>query len=458
MKSASRKLGSAFAMYAGLPKPVYALFVATVVNGAGIFVFPFLTLFLTKRLGMDVREAGRIMLLTSLAYLPGAVLGGKIADARGRKALAIGAQALAALCYLPCGLFALRPELSLGLDFLGLSGRLGARELVPALVLVNVLFDGFSDPARSSMHTDLTTPENRQAAFSLNYLGHNLGFAVGPLVAGFLFNAAPAWLFWGNALAAFAACAVVLFAVPETKPDAEALRASLANEGSTERAHEGGLLSAIRSRPRLVAFVLLNSCLGFVYAQHRFALPLHADALLGAGGAKIYGVVMTMNALLVLALTTPLIALLKGKPAVYNVAVSAGLYALGFGMLAFAGGPAIFLVSAAVWTAGEIVNATNAEVYVANHTPMSHRGRFNAVLPVLGGLGWSLSTPVGGKIIHRFGMGALWAAMFGVAAAAGLGLALLGRGERTAASRASAIDAASEPRQAAQLPASDAEY
>jgi uncharacterized membrane protein YqaE (UPF0057 family) len=46
-----------------------------VVNGAGIFVFPFLTLFLTKRLGMDVREAGRIMLLTSLAYLPGAVLG-----------------------------------------------------------------------------------------------------------------------------------------------------------------------------------------------------------------------------------------------------------------------------------------------------------------------------------------------------------------------------------------------
>ena len=266
-------------MYAGLPRPVYALFVATVVNGAGIFVFPFLTLFLTKKLGMDVREAGRIMLLTSLAYLPGAVLGGKIADARGRKALAIGAQALAALCYLPCGLFALRPELGLGLEFLGLSGRLGARELVPALVLVNVLFDGFSDPARSSMHTDLTTPENRQAAFSLNYLGHNLGFAVGPLVAGFLFNAAPAWLFWGNALAAFAACAVVLFAVPETKPDAEALRASLANEGSTERAHEGGLLSAIRSRPRLIAFVLLNSCLGFVYAQHRFALPLHADAL-----------------------------------------------------------------------------------------------------------------------------------------------------------------------------------
>lgn len=122
--------------------------------------------------------------------------------------------------------------------------------------------------------------------------------------------------------------------------------------------------------------MLLNSCLGFVYAQHRFALPLHAESLLGSG------------------------------------------------MLAFARGPAIFLVSAAVWTAGEIVNATNAEVYVANHTPMSHRGRFNAVLPVLGGLG----------------------------------LSLLGRGERSAAIRASAIDAASEPRQAATLPAADADY
>lgn len=442
MKSWIEKLRSSFLMYAGLPKPIYALFVATVINGAGIFVFPFLTLFLTKKLGMDVREAGRIMLLTSLAYLPGAALGGKIADARGRKALAIGAQALAALCYLPCGLFALRPDLTIGLGSLGLAGELGARELVPALVLLSVLFDGFSDPARSSMHTDLTTPENRQAAFSLNYLGHNLGFAVGPLVAGFLFNAAPAWLFWGNAAAALAACVVVLIAVPETKPDDEALRASLDDEGSTERAHEGGLLSAIRARPRLVAFVLLNSCLGFVYAQHRFALPLHAESLLGSGGAKLYGLVMTMNALLVLALTTPLIALLKKRPAVYNVAASAGLYAVGFGVLALARGPAIFLISAAIWTAGEIVNATNAEVYVANHTPMSHRGRFNAVLPVLGGLGWSLSTPVGGEIIHRFGMGALWATMFGVAAAAGLGFTLLGRGEGKArAARAAAKEA-----------------
>ncbi|MGM0675698.1 MAG: MFS transporter [Spirochaetota bacterium] len=46
---------------------------------------------------------------------------------------------------------------------------------------------GAATPATIALATDLSTPDTRQATFSLLYLGHNLGFAVGPLVAGFLF-------------------------------------------------------------------------------------------------------------------------------------------------------------------------------------------------------------------------------------------------------------------------------
>ncbi|MFH2115389.1 MAG: MFS transporter, partial [Spirochaetota bacterium] len=428
MKMSDTQRYSPLAMYKDLPKPVYALFAATVVNGAGIFVFPFLTLFLTRSLGMDTRQAGNFMFFTSIAYLPGAILGGKLADRYGRKIVAVGAQILAASVYIPCGILVKLGSGPGGYNGVSSSLAMSAAVLIPALILVNVIFDGFADPARMAMHTDLTTPENRQAAFSLNYIGHNLGFAIGPLIAGFLFNHAPQWLFWGNAIAVAAATTLVWLFVPETKPSHEAIQKSLLTE-SDEKAHVGGLLSAAATRPMLLAFVFLNAWFGLVYAQHRFALPLQTGDLFGTSGATLYGGLMTMNALLVLVFTVPLIALLKKVRPVLNVALSGGLFALGFGMLAFTRHPAWFFVSVFIWTMGEIINATNADVYIANHTPMSHRGRFNSILPFLGGFGWALATPVGGNIIHDAGIGTLWLVMFGVAGIAAAGLLVLDRAE-----------------------------
>jgi len=425
-KNMKNRFFSMFRLYRGLPPPVYVLFFATVVNGAGIFVFPFLTLFLTKKLGLDERQAGNFMFFTSMAYLPGALLGGRLADRYGRKIVAVGAQLLAASVYIPCGL------LTRG----GFSAGNIAATLVPLLVLVNVIFDGFADPARMAMHTDLTTTENRQAAFSLNYLGHNLGFAIGPLIAGFLFNAAPEWLFWGNAIAVAVATTLVALFVPETKPTEQAIQASLATD-SSEKAHVGGLVSAALTRPYLIAFVFIGASYGLVYAQHRFAMPLQTEKLFGDKGAALYGSLMTLNALLVLVFTAPLIAALKRNRAIVNVALSYLLIAVGFGMLAFVRSPALFFVSTFIWTMGEIIDATNSDVYIANHTPMSHRGRFNSIIPVIGGFGWALSTPVGGNIIHAAGIPVLWLVMFAVAASASGGLILLDRAERRSIARKS---------------------
>jgi Na+/H+ antiporter NhaC len=49
-----------------------------------------------------------------------------------------------------------------------------------------------------------------------------------------------------------------------------------------------------------------------------------------------------------------------------------------------------FLLSTVIWTLGEILQATNTNVYIANHTPISHRGRFNAILPIIIGSGGCL--------------------------------------------------------------------
>ena len=375
---------------------------------------------------MDEREAGNFMFFTSVAYLPGAWLGGKLADRYGRKVIAVGAQLLAASVYIPCGLLVANPSSAPDWAIAGLGLSAGIGFLIPVLVVVNIIFDGFADPARMAIHMDLTNPENRQAAFSLTYIGHNLGFAIGPLIAGFLFNRAPQWLFWGNAIAVAASTIMVAIFVPETKPGDEAIQKSLLSD-STEKAHKGGLFSAAATRPLLFLFVFFNAWFGLVYGQHRFTIPLQTEGLFGTKGAPLYGGLMTMNAVLVLIFTVPIITAFKRFRPIVNVAVSGGLYAFGFGMLAFTGRPVWFFVSVFIWTMGEILNATNAEVYIANHTPMSHRGRFNAILPFLGGFGWALATPVGGGIIHSSGISALWLTMFAVAATAACGLVVLDR-------------------------------
>ncbi len=410
-----------FGVYRGLPKPLYTLFFVTVVNSVGIFVFPFLTLYLTGRLGMSQGDAGSFMFLISMVYIPGNFIGGKLADKLGRKRLMVVTQIISAALYIPCGFAAFS-------------------EFVPWLILASVFFDGLTDPARSAMMMDLTTPDNRRTAFSLTYLGHNLGFAMGSLIAGFLFEHASSWLFWGNALAVFAATFIVGLKVPETRPTQQQIDATIGS-GSTEEAHKGTLVQALMSRPFLIIFTMITTWYGFVYAQHRFALPLQAKAVFGVGGAAIFGSFMTLNAVLVIFLSTPVMALSRKWKPINSVALAGLFYAVGFGMIGLARNIWLFYLSTILWTLGEIVNATNEGAYVANHTPISHRGRFQAVLPFIGGLGWMISPPVIGKLIDATGLGTVWPLVGAVAGiSAGL-LWLLGKVEdRTLAKRGSPVE------------------
>jgi len=108
------------------------------------------------------------------------------------------------------------------------------------------------------------------------------------------------------------------------------------------------------------------------------------------------------------------------------VAAAGALFALGFGAIAFAKTPLMFYMTTAVWTLGEIVNATNDGAYVANHTPISHRGRFQSILPIIGGSGFAVSSSIVGGMISRAGLAPVWPMLGAVGAAAAAGILVLG--------------------------------
>jgi MFS family permease len=375
-------------LYKGLPRPVYVLFFATIINGVGIFVYPFLVLLLTKHLGYSDAWAGAFMSIAAVAYLPGSFIGGKLADKIGRKKVMVIGQLLGNVMFLICGF-------------------LGKSHYVPLFIILNLLFDGAVDPARSALMTDVTNPENRQVSFSFNYLGHNMGFAIGPIVAGFLFYRAPNWIFFGNAIVSTISIIFVAFMVPESKPDQKAIEDSYETD-SLERGHRGGLIKALMSRPRIVALALCITFFSFAYSQSLFALPLYTTQLFGEAGATLYGSMMSLNAIVVVVSNAFIVMALRKYHPLRNIALAGLLYAIGFSFLGLAKAPMWLYLLAVIFTLGEVIDATNSHYYIANNTPISHRARFSAILPVIMGFGHGIAPLVGGQISTRFGLQYVW--------------------------------------------------
>jgi len=394
-------------IYRGLPRPIYTLFLSTVINSVGVFVYPFLTLYLTQRLGYPPAKAGLFLTVASILYVPGSLLGSTLADSIGRKWVAVPCEILMNSCYLTAGF-------------------LEGTEWVPLLVLAALFFDGMVDPAREAMKTDVTSIENRQASFSLIYLGHNLGFAIGPVIAGLFFYRSPSWLFFGNAIAGFLSVLLIIFQIEETKPSKETIEESRRWK-SGERAEEGGALKALFSRPRLLAFSLSVTCFSYAYSQTLFALPLLTTALFGPGGAPLYGRMMALNGVVVVLLTPLIVMVGRRLTPLSNITISGLLYTIGFSLFAFATTEPVFLLLVSVYTIGEIVNATNQGYWIANNTPISHRGRFSAILPIIMGTGHAIAPVIGGAIIQYTDLSVLWLTT-GLAALAGtVGIAILRR-------------------------------
>jgi MFS family permease len=384
-----------FKTYSGLPKSIYVIFFARIINSMGSFVHPFLTLFLTKNLGLEIETVGFFLMMAAFSSIPGSLLGGKLADHIGRKKIIIIFQGLAALCLIPCAF-------------------LGKSIIIPYLLILSSFFGGAAQPPNSAMMADLTNTRNRKAAYSLLYLGINVGFSLGPLIAGFLYNNHLKLLFLGDAATTILSLALVAVFVEETLPGKENPEdidnTDLYNEN--EKAVQGGILSVLLKRPYLIAFATVSMIFSFMYSQFGFITPMQMDKLFSINGPKLYGTIMSINGLVVITMTTIIAAVTRKFRPIFNITLAGLFFSVGFGMLFFAKTLTFFIVSTIIWTIGEILSATNSGVYIANHTPKSHRGRFNAVLPLITGTGFAVGPLMMGVFIRNRAVHSAWLVVF----------------------------------------------
>jgi MFS family permease len=394
--------------YRGLGSSLWSMFFATMINRFGDFVGPFLALYVTRRLGYDSARAGLLVAITFAAAAGGALVSGRVADRVGRKRALMACHTLAAL-------------VNLVMSFMyGLAWA-------PWLLVVESFFRGGARPLISALIADLAPPARRKEAFGLQYWSINVGVAVGPLVAAFLFDHSLPWLFRGDALCTLASVGLVALGIRAP---------GRCTAGSNlERRDERGAIRAFMARPILLCYCLLGLASSITYSQTGFALPLTLSKSLGSAGTVYFGAMLSLNAIIVIIFSLPLARALRSRSPLSCYAASGAIYVLGFGMLALPLGRIGFAISTFVWTIAEIVAAVNIGIFVAKHSPANWRASFQSFTGVFLQGGWSLGPLVAGPLIAGAGFPALWSAVAAMCGLWALGAFAMDRWDRSIVAR-----------------------
>lgn len=372
--------------YKGLRREIYILFFGRVVTNLGSMVWPMLTMILRQKLGLDAFTISVVMVGSMLIMLPANLLGGRLADRRNKKHVIVVCDSVSILCYFVCA------AVPLGYASVG-------------LMLAAGICQSMEWPSYNALFADLTLTKDRERAYSLEYLGANLGLVLSPTIAGLLFKD----YLWLSFLISGVAigCSTLLIGLKikditpvEDKSEAAAYQAS---EG------DRSLWGVLKQNRVLVLYLVAATLCGAAYSQVSYLMPLDMGAVHGDDGALIYGTVNSLNCVVVVLFTPVITRLFRHLTELKKVLL--GISLLGAGCAVFLllmGRIPMYYAAMLIFTWGEIFNTISDGPYVSSRVPASHRGRINSAASVLSSALYAVFSLVIGRLYDTLGRGPSW--------------------------------------------------
>ena len=352
--------------YGGLKKEIYILFIGKLVTAMGSFVWPMLTFFLTTKLGLSDGMSTLLIATASVISFPAALLGGKLADRFSRKSIIILFDCLTVSFYL---LAAILP-LSIG---------------TAVILFLAGLFQTIESPAYDALNADYSTSAQREKAYSLSYLGFNLGYIVGASVAGILFKNFLRLAFCINGIAIFTSTLLIIFFVHKKNAVTEDAAAMAESYSEYEMPVDDKLsvLSVLKQRPVLIWMLLIGCFASMPSNLVGILLPLQLKTALGEAGATLYGYLNSLNGFVVIVFTPILTVLLKKFTEIPKAIMGLLLFVGGIALFSLGTAAAVLFVGMFVFTLGEVVTVLGVNPYTSRRIPASHRGRVGGISSVV---------------------------------------------------------------------------
>ncbi|MFF0264222.1 MFS transporter [Kribbella sp. NPDC004536] len=344
-----------------ISRTVWILVAARAVNKIGAFTLPFLGVVLTVEFKASLSQTGLILAVFGAATIPSRLLGGQLADRLGRRRTIV-------LGLTGCAVAQL---------WIALSHALWSAVL--ATVLLGLAFEIYEPPSQA-MIADVTSPEDRPAAYGL----YSAALAGAGVLAGLLAAAIShwdlRWLFVADAVTCLSCATLVALALPaDVRRDAGAGVDTGVESG---RGYDG---SAWRDR-RLLLLLASGTVFATIYMQLVVGIPL---TLLEQGIPKSgTGVILAVSAL-VLIVAQRLLRVQKLDD-FRSIAIGYVLLAAGLLVSAVAHTLPVFLLASVLWSLGDLFLLTRYLTQASGLAPDNARGRYLAIF----GLSWGIATTI----------------------------------------------------------------
>ena len=382
--------------YKGLRKEIYVLFFGRVVTNLGAMVWPMLTMIMSQKLGMDASTIAVVMVLAGIVMVPANVFGGKLADRFNKKKIIVYFDILSIICYITCGLVPLS-YITIGLFFIAGIGQ------------------NLEGPSYNALLADLSTTADREKAYSLMYLGGNLGLVLSPTIAGLLFKN---YLWLSFIISGVAiGCSTVLIAlkIKDITPEKDTSEESVYQKSRSDVS----IFTVLKENKVVVLFCVAIALYYAAYHQYGYLMPLDMGKVHGENGAALYGTVSSLNCIVVVIFTPIITRIFKNIINTRKILIGQALVLVGYvTFLLFLGRIAFYYVAMLLFTWGEIFTTISEGPYTSTRMPASHRGRINGFNSVLNFVLQSASQLSVGALYDNYGSTAAWTLVIGIVVAA----------------------------------------
>src|ERR687893_67024 len=370
--------------------------------GQGLY-YPFSTIHFHNVVGIPLSLVGASLGALAAASVVSGLVSGPLSDRYGRKPLMLVSLTGSAATFFAFALVE---------DFAG---------YLAVSVAAGLIGSSMFDAARNAMVADVTQPGRRSRAYGLVRVGGNVGWALGPTVAGLVAASVGSagiyrTLFLGTSALTALVVLVVALAAKESLP--------ATTKAPMPTARAARLRTALMDGPFL-ALLAAGVLLYYVFTQDWQALPIYAENFVGVPDGRI-GLFLGANGLMVILLQLPISYAIDRTSKIGGLLLGAALFASSSATLllteSFLG---ILLAFAGFFTLAEMILEVAGAALAAELAPARLRGTYLALFGTCFGVACGFSPIVAGALLEARLPALIWTIQLAAAASAAVGLGVL---------------------------------
>jgi len=347
-----------FKEYRGLRRELYVLFIGRIMTNLGSMIWPMFTLILSQKLGMDATTIALYMMIYSIVSIPINLLGGKLADKWNKKNIIIVCDSISIISYVYCFLVPVTKSSIL-------------------FFLLASLFQSVEWPSYDALVADFTTSADRERAYSLSYLGTNLGLLLAPTLGGLLFNNYLNLAFLINGLAIALSTVLIAILVKDTHREEDTSEAGIYESDIDDKVPA---LSYMLKNGVIMLFMLASLLEMSVYNIWGYLMPLDMAVVHGEQGSVFYGTMNSVNCVVVVLFTAVITRLFRKSDDIRKMVTGEALMVISYiAFTFFMKSQFLCYISIVVFTFGEIFNTLSMSPFLTRRIPASHRGRIMSI-------------------------------------------------------------------------------